>query len=95
MILNPNWRKPKVKPYFHQISLYYIEKLVECMESTDIEGIDCDTCLKMQEILNDEIDDPEFLENAIENLDELFPYIINEYLNIRIHWDIMGEMYLY
>ena len=60
------------------------------MESIDIEEMDCDTCLKMQEILIDEIDDEEFLEFAIENLDELFSYIINGILNIRIHRDITG-----
>ena len=37
----------------------------------------------MQEILSDEIDDPEFLEFAIENFDELFTYIINGNLNLR------------
>ena len=51
MIVNPDWLKPKEKAYFHQISLDCIEKLVECMESIDIEDMDCDTCLKMQEIL--------------------------------------------
>ena len=69
MINNPDWLKAEIKPYFHQISL-------EC-----IEEIDCDTCLVMQEILSDEIDDEEFLEFAIENLDELFSYIINGNLN--------------
>ncbi len=90
MINNPDWHKTKVKPYFHQISLDCIEKLVECMESMDIEEMDCDTCLKIQEILSDEIDDTEFLEFAIENLEELFSYIINGNLNIRIHRDISG-----
>ncbi len=61
MINNPNWLKPKIKPYHHQISLDCIEKLVECMESIDIDERDCDTCLIMQEILSDEIDDEEFL----------------------------------
>ncbi len=93
MITNPDWLKPKEKANFHQISLDCIEKLVECMESIDIEEMDCDTCFKMQEILSDEIDDPEFLEFAIENLDELFSYIINGNLNIRIHRDITGEMW--
>ena len=51
--------------------LDYIEKLTECIESIDIEDMDCDTWLKMQEILSDEIDDSEFLEFAIENLEEL------------------------
>ncbi len=57
MITNPDWLKLKVKPYFHQISLECIEKLVEHMESNDIEDMDCDTCLVMQEILRDEIED--------------------------------------
>jgi len=47
----------------------------------------------MQEILSDEIDDPEFLEFAIDNLEELSSYIINGNLNIRIHRDITGEMW--
>jgi hypothetical protein len=61
MTINPNWHKPKEKPYFHQISLDCIEKLVECMESIDIGEIDCDTCFKMQEILRDEIETQSFL----------------------------------
>ncbi len=93
MITNPDWHKIKVKPYFHQISLGCIEKLVECMESMDIDEMDCDNCLKMQAILSDEFDNPEFLEFAIENLDELFSYIINGNLNIRIHRDVGGEMW--
>ena len=44
----------------------------------------------MQEILSDEIDDPEFLGFEIENLDELFSYIINGNLNIKINRDITG-----
>ena len=63
------------------------------MESIDTEDMDCDACLKMQEILSDEIYDPEFLEFAIENLDELSSYIINGNLNIRTHRDITGEMW--
>ncbi len=42
------------------------------MEIIDIEEMDCNTCLKMQEILSGEIDDPEFLESAIENYSEIF-----------------------
>ncbi len=56
MIVNPDWLKPKEKPYFHQISLDCIEKLVECMESIDIEEIDCDTSWKIEkQILTDDI----------------------------------------
>ncbi len=58
MIINPEWLKPKAKPYFHHISLDCIEKLVDCVESIDIDEMDCDTCFKMQEILRNEIDDP-------------------------------------
>ncbi len=63
------------------------------MESIDIEDLDCNTCLKMQEILSDEIDDPEFLEFAIENLSELISYIESGRINIRICRDITGEMW--
>ncbi len=93
MIVNPEWLKPKEKPYFHQISLDCIEKLVECMEGIDIEEMDCDTCLKMQKILSDEIDDEEFLEFAIDNFSEMFGYINTGRVNIRIHRDITGEMW--
>ena len=48
-------------------------------------------CFKMQKILSDE--DEEFLEFAIDNLEELSSYIINKKLNIRIHRDITGEMW--
>ncbi len=88
MITNPDWLKPKVKPYFHQISLECLEEIAAYREDNDIERMDCDTCLIVQEILSDEIDDTEFLEFTIENFDELFSYIINGNLNIRIHRDI-------
>ncbi len=59
MIVNPEWHKPKEKPYFHQISLDCIDKLVECMEGIDIEEMDCDTSFKIErQILEDEFDDP-------------------------------------
>ena len=81
MINNPDWQEPKIKPYFHQLALGCIEKM------------DCDTCLVMQEIFGDEIEDEEFLNFAIDNFDELFSYIIEGNLNIRIHRDIEGEMW--
>ncbi len=66
MIINPDWLKPKAKPYFHQtklsaahVLLNCIEKLVECMESIDKEEMDCDTCFEMEEqILSEEIEAP-------------------------------------
>ncbi len=93
MINNPDWIKPEGSAYFHQISQDCIEKLTECIEGIDTDEIDCDTCLIMQEILSDEIDDPEFLEFAIENLSELASYIAKGNLNIRIHRDKIGEMW--
>ncbi len=47
----------------------------------------------MQEILSDEIEDEEFLEFAIDNLEELFSYTTNGNLNIRIHRDITSKMW--
>ena len=57
MINNPDWLNPKVKPHFHQISLECIEEIAAYIEDNDIEEMDCDTCLIMQEILSDEIED--------------------------------------
>ncbi len=93
MINNPDWNKTKAKPYFHQISLGCIEEIAAYIEDNDIKEMDCDTCLVMQEILSDEIEDEEFLEFAIDNLDELLSYIAKGNSNIRIHRDITGEMW--
>ncbi len=68
MIDNPDWNHPEERAYFHQVSQDCIRKLVECMEGIDIEEMDCDTCLEMQEILSDEIDDTEFLEFTMVNI---------------------------
>jgi hypothetical protein len=43
MILNPEWHKPKEKPYFHQISMDCLEKLVKCIERFNNGEIDADT----------------------------------------------------
>ncbi len=78
MILNPEWLKPKEKPYFHQISMGCLEKLVDCIGRFNKEEIDADTCCQIEkQILTDEIDDPEFLEFAVENISELFGYHCN------------------
>ncbi|MCP4367457.1 MAG: hypothetical protein GY797_04975, partial [Deltaproteobacteria bacterium] len=68
-------------------------KLAECIDGIEIEGMDCEICSRMQEILMDEIDDPTFLDFAIENIDELLSYIESGRINIRIHSDIAGEMW--
>ncbi len=47
MILNPEWLKPKEKPYFHQISMDCLEKLVDCIGRFNKGKIDADTsCIK-------------------------------------------------
>ena len=57
MINNLDWQKPKIKPYYHQLSLECVEEIAEYMESIDTEEMDCDTCLIIQEILCYEIGD--------------------------------------
>ncbi len=49
MILNPEWLKPKEKPYFHQISLDCIEKLVDCIGRFNNGEIDADISFKIAE----------------------------------------------
>ena len=93
MITNPNWLKAKVKAYFHQISLECIEEIAAYIEDNDIEKIDCDTRLIVKEILSDEIEDEEFSDFAIDNLEELLSYIVKGNLNIRTHRNITGEMW--
>ncbi len=90
MINNPDWLKTEAKPYFHQISLECIEEIAAYIEDNDIEEMDCDTCLVIQEILSDEIDDEEFLNFAIDNLSEMMGYIAQGNLNVRSHRDITG-----
>lgn len=47
----------------------------------------------MQEILSDEIEDEEFHEFVVENLNKLLSYIESGRINIKIHRDITGEMW--
>ncbi len=64
-----------------------------CIERFNKGEIDADTSFKIsKQILEDEIDDPEFLEFAIENYSEMFGYINTGRMSIRIHRDITGEM---
>ncbi len=94
MIVNPEWLKPKEKPYFHQISLDCLEKLVDCIKRFNNDEIDADTsCQIEKQILTDEIQDTELLNFAVENISELFGYIATDKLNIRIHRDIEGKMW--
>jgi hypothetical protein len=93
MINHPDWQKPKIKPYLHQISPECIEEIAVFMEGITTDEMDCDTCIVIQEILSDEIEDEELINFAIDNLDELFSYIAKGNLNIRMHRDITGELF--
>ncbi len=94
MIVNPEWLKLKENPYFHQISLDCLEKLVDCIGRSNKGGIDADTsCQIEKQILTDEIQDQELLNFAVENMHELFGYINTGRVNIRICRDITGEMW--
>ncbi len=84
MILNPEWLKPKEKPYFHQISMNCLEKLVDCIGKFNKGEIDADTsCQIEKQILTDEIQDPEFINFAVENISELLSYIESGRVNVR------------
>ncbi len=94
MITHSDLHKPKEKPYFHQISLDCLDKLVKCIAKFSIGEIDADTSSKVEkQILVDEFDDEEFLSFVIENYSEMFGYINTGRVNIRIHRDIEGEMW--
>ena len=88
MINKPDWQKPKIKPYHYQLSLGCIAEIAVFMEGITTDEMDCDTCIIIQEILSDEIEDEELLNFAIDNLEELLSYIAKGNLNIRIHRDI-------
>ncbi len=76
MITNPDCLKPKEKPYFHQISMNCLERLVDCIGRFNKGEIDADTsCQIEKQILTDEIQDTELLNFAVENISELFGYI--------------------
>ena len=47
MIVNPEWLKPKENPYFHQISMGCLEKLVNCQGKFNKGEIDDDTYVEL------------------------------------------------
>ncbi len=96
MIHSHKWLKPKEKPYFHQISLNCLKKLVDCIGRFNKGEIDADTsCQIEKQILTDEIQDQELLNFAVENISELVGYLATGRVNIRIHRDITGEMWFW
>ncbi len=94
MIHSHKWLKPKEKPYFHQISLNCLAKLVKYIGRFNKGEIDADTsCQIEKQILTDEIQDTELLNFAVENISELFGYLATGRVNIRICRDITGKMW--
>ncbi len=62
-----------------------LEKLVDCIGGFNKGEIDADTsCQIEKQILTDEIQDPELLNFAVENISELFGYLATGRVNIRI-----------
>ncbi len=60
-----------------------LEKLVDCIAKFNKGEIDADTsCQIEKQILNDEIQDTEFLNFAVENISELFGYLATGRVNI-------------
>ncbi len=71
-----------------------LKKLVDCIRRLNNGEIDADTsCQIEKQILTDEIQDPEFLNFAVENISELFGYIATGRVNIRICRDITGKIW--
>ena len=87
MINSPDWQKPKIKPYFHQLSLECIEEIAVFMEGITTDKMDCDSCLMIQGILCDEIEDDELLGFAIDNMEVYTKYLTDseKQLNQLIH----------
>lgn len=94
MIINSDWLQPEERAYFHQISPVCISKLTEIVKKLSNGEIEVETAFRMYEqILRDEINDPEFLSFAIGNLNELSSYIAKGYLIIRIHRNDVDELW--
>jgi hypothetical protein len=94
VIVNPDWIKPKEKPYMHQMSIDCIETLLECLHKFYSHEIDEDTSSKIvEQLLREEIIDPEFLSFAIDNFNEILNYLFDGVVNIRIHRDIEGNIW--
>lgn len=94
MIINPDWQKAETNSSLHQISLDCLEKLGDTIEQFNRGEIDDAATFKVQkQIVVDEITDPELLEFATDNLNELLSYIESGRVNIRIHRNSAGEIW--
>lgn len=94
MITKSDWIQPEERGYFHQISQDCISKLSEVVTALNTGKMDVDTAFrKYEQILSDEIDDPEFLAFATGNLNELSSYVAKGIMNIRIHRNDVDEIW--
>ena len=94
MITKSDWNQPEERAYFHQISPDCISKLAEVVTTLSKGKIDVETAFrKYEQILSDEINDPEFLSFATGNLNELSSYIAKGKINIRIHRNDVDELW--
>jgi len=94
MITKSDWNQPEERAYFHQISPDCISNLAEVVSALSKGKIDVETAFrKYEQILSDEINDPEFLAFAIGNLNELSSYIAKGKINIRIHRNDVDELW--
>ncbi len=94
MITKSDWNQPEERAYFHQISPDCISKLAAVVTALSNGKIDVETAFrKYEQILYDEISDPEFLAFAIGNLNELSSYVAKGKINIRIHRNDVDEIW--
>ncbi len=94
MITKSDWNQPEERAYFHQISPDCISNLAEVVSALSKGKIDVETAFrKYEQILSDEINDPEFLAFAIGNLNELSSYIAKGKTDIRIHRNDVDEIW--
>ncbi len=94
MITKSDWIQPEESGYFHQISPDCISKLADVVTALSTGNIGVETAFrKYEQILSDEINDPEFLAFAIGNLNELSSYVAKGTMNIRIHRNDVDEIW--
>jgi 23S rRNA pseudoU1915 N3-methylase RlmH len=94
MIAKTEWIQPDDRAYFHQISPDCISELAEVVKALSTGKIDVETAFrKYGQILNDEIDDHEFLAFATGNINELSSYVAKGIMNIRIHRNDVDEIW--
>ena len=94
MIAKSDWNQPEERAYFHQISPDCISRLAAVVTTLNKGEITVEAAFrKYEQILSDEISDPEFLSFATGNLNKLSAYIAKGKTNIRIHRNDVDELW--